>query len=316
MSDSDSLYHRLFSHPGMVEELVREFVPEALAAGLYFPGLQRVNPKFHIGRRSARRREGDVIWRLPTREGADIYLYLLMEFQSDSEWWMAVRTQVYQGLLWQQVIDEKKLKAGARLPPLLLLVLYNGVRRWNAPTETAELIALSPDSALWPWQPHTRYYLLDIGAFPKDELARRSSLAALLFRLEQPHSSEELKELLGEVIGWFRQHEDFERLRGLFAELVHEALAGLGVKTPLSEDLLEMKTNLSTLGETWKQQWLAEGRVEGKAEALLCLLAERFGAVAPPWRKRIRDAKLATLDRWFKRAIVAHDLSSVFEPPH
>jgi hypothetical protein len=26
--------------------------------------------------------------------------------------------------------DEKKLKAGARLPPLLLLVLYNGVRRW------------------------------------------------------------------------------------------------------------------------------------------------------------------------------------------
>jgi hypothetical protein len=46
----------------MVEEIVREFVPEALAAGLDFSGLQRVNPKFHSGRRSARRREGDVIW--------------------------------------------------------------------------------------------------------------------------------------------------------------------------------------------------------------------------------------------------------------
>ena len=108
----------------MVEELVREFVPEALAAGLDFSGLQRVNPKFHIRRRSARRREGDVIWRLPTCEGADIYVYLLMEFQSKIEWWMIVRTQVYQGLLWQQVIEEKKLKEGARLPPLLLLVLY------------------------------------------------------------------------------------------------------------------------------------------------------------------------------------------------
>lgn len=323
VSDSDSLYHRLFSHPGMVEELVREFVPEALAAGLDFSGLQRVNPKFHIGRRSTRRREGDVIWRLPTREGADIYLYLLMEFQSKSEWWMAVRTQVYEGLLWQQVIDEKKLMAGARLPPLLLLVLYNGVRRWNAPTQTGELIALSPDSPLWPWQPQSRYYLLDIGAFPKDELARRSSLAALLFRLEQRHSPEEFRELLAEVVGWFRQHEDFERLRGLFAELVREALAELGVKVPVPEDLLEMKSNLSTWGKTWKQQWLAEGRVEGlargkaegKAEALLCLLVERFGAVAPPWRKRIRGAELATLDRWFKRAIVARDLSSVFEPP-
>jgi hypothetical protein len=81
----------------------------------------------------------------------------------------------------------------ARLPPLLLLVLYNGRRRWRAPTKTTELIALSPDSALWPWQPQTRYHLLDIGGFPEVELARRSSLAALLFRLEQPHSQEELE---------------------------------------------------------------------------------------------------------------------------
>jgi predicted transposase YdaD len=121
----------------------------------------------------------------------------------------------------------------------------------------------------------------------------------------------------------------------LFSELVREALAGLGVKVPISEGLLEMKTNLSTLGETWKQQWLAEGeakglvrgkvegrvegrvegKAEGKAEALVCLLAQRFGAVAPSWQKRIRRAKLATLERWFKRAIVAPDLPSVFNPP-
>ena len=196
--DSDLLYHRLFAHPRMVEGLVREFVPRRLVGGLDFSGLQRVNPKFHSGRRSARRREGDVIWRLPTREGSDIYLYLLIEFQSESDGWMAVRTQVYQGLLWQQVIDEQKLQAGARLPPLLLLVLYNGEGRWKAATTAQERIALSPDSTLWPWQPHGRYYLLDISAFAEDELARRSSLVALLFRLEQQYSPEGLKELLDE----------------------------------------------------------------------------------------------------------------------
>jgi hypothetical protein len=154
-----------------------------------------------------------------------------------------------------------------------------------------------------------------MGAFPKDELARRCSLTALLFRLEQRQSPEGLKELLDQVICWFRQHEGYERLRGLFAELVREALAGLGMKVQASEDLLEMKTNLSTLGETWKQQWLAEGEAKGKAEALLCLLAERFGAVAPSWQKRIRAARLVTLERWFKRAIVAPDVPSVFNPP-
>ncbi len=292
----------------MVEELVREFVPEALAAGLDFSGLQRVNPKFHSGRRSARRREGDVIWRLPTCQGTDIYLYLLIEFQSQSDWWMPVRTQVYQGLLWQQVIAEKKLKTGARLPPLLLLVLYNGAQRWEAPTETRELIALSPDSALWPWQPQVRYYLLDMGAFPRDDLTRRTSVAALLFRLEQPLSNQQLKELVGEVVGWIREHPDYADLRRLFTELVRRAYIGLGVTRPIPEDLLEMKTNLETLGEVWKRQafdegraegraegkaegkveWMAEGKAQGKAEALVCLLAERFGKVRPPLRKRIR----------------------------
>ena len=59
----------------------------------------------------------------------------------------------------------------------------------------------------------------------------------------------------------------------------------------------------------------AKGRVEGKAEALISLLAGRFGAVAPSRQKRIRAAKLVTLERWFQRAIVAPDLSSVFNPP-
>lgn len=48
-------------------------------------------------------------------------------------------------------IDERRLKAGERVPPLILIVLYNGARRWSAPTETAKLITLSPTSALWPW---------------------------------------------------------------------------------------------------------------------------------------------------------------------
>jgi hypothetical protein len=86
-------------------------------------------------------------------------------------------------------------------------------------------------------------------------------------RPEQRHSSEKIEKLLGQVIGWFRQYEDLEQLRGLFAELIGEALAGLGMKGPVSGDLLEMKTNLSRLGETWKQKWLAEGRAEGRSPA-------------------------------------------------
>ena len=167
-----------------------------------------------------------------------------------------------------------------------------------------------------------------MGAFPKDELARRSSLVALLFRLEQRHSLERLRDLLDEggapsLAGWFRKHEGYERLRRLFAELIREALARHRVSLSGSGILLEVKSMLTIDIELSKKEWLAEGKAEGlvegvakgKAEALISLLAGRFGAVAPSSQKRIRAAKLVTLERWFKRAIVAPDLRSVFNPP-
>ena len=121
MSTADALYHRLFSHPLMVESLFRDFVPLGIVPQLDWARMEQVTARFHAS--SGDRREGDVIWRLPMADGSDVYLYLLMEFQSRSDWWMALRAQVYQGLLWQQIVAEKRLKSGDRLPPVLLLVL-------------------------------------------------------------------------------------------------------------------------------------------------------------------------------------------------
>ena len=79
-------------------------------------------------------------------------------------------------------------------------------------------------------------------------------------------------------------------------------------KEARAEALAELRAEERAEGE-------AKGKAEGKAEALLCLLAERFGAVKPSLHKRIRRADLATLDRWFKRAIAAPNLPSVFTRP-
>jgi hypothetical protein len=103
------------------------------------------------------------------------------------------------------------------------------------------------------------------------------------------------------------------------SELIREAFAGRGVKLSGSSNLLEVKTMLATQFEAWREQWFAEGFAEGFvkgwAEALMQLLEGRFGVVAPSWQKRIHAARLVTLKRWFKRAIVAPDLPSVFNPP-
>lgn len=47
MADHDALYHRLFSHPGMVAQLLREFLAGPWVDGLDLDAMERVNTKFH-----------------------------------------------------------------------------------------------------------------------------------------------------------------------------------------------------------------------------------------------------------------------------
>jgi hypothetical protein len=87
--DHDALYHRLFSHPGVVGQLLGEFVDGTLLADLDLEGMERLSAKFHAD--TGERREGDMIWRIPRRDGQNTYLVLLLEFQSTSDHYMALR---------------------------------------------------------------------------------------------------------------------------------------------------------------------------------------------------------------------------------
>ncbi|MBV8805022.1 MAG: DUF4351 domain-containing protein [Sinobacteraceae bacterium] len=56
----------------------------------------------------------------------------------------------------------------------------------------------------------------------------------------------------------------------------------------------------------------AQGRAEGEANALLRLLEERFGTIPTHATQRIFAADVASIQEWFKRAIHASDIDSVF----
>ena len=276
------------------EQFVRDFVPVAMSAGLDFSRMERVNAKFHG--RGGRRREGDVIWRVPTECGGDVYLYLMLEFQSQIDWWMPVRIQVYAGLLWQQIIDEMRLKPGDRLPPVLPVVLYNGDKAWNAPTGTMELVALPSDLPLWHWQPQIRYHLVDEKALPGSELERRDSLVALLFRLEAAPGPADLVDLVDEIIGWFRQHPDYETLKQLFTEIVGYALseqAGFAYEQAAlpANDLLEIRDMVPERFKRWADEVRADAEAQTLANALSRLLGRRFGTLPPSCTERISVSK-------------------------
>jgi Putative transposase, YhgA-like/Domain of unknown function (DUF4351) len=324
MADHDGLYNRLFDHPDVVAELLREFVAGPWLDDLDLGSMTRESARFHAT--TGDRREGDMIWRIPRHGGGDTYLMLLLEFQSTSDHWMALRVLVYAGLLWQHLVNEKRLPPDGRLPPILPVVLYNGDRRWAAPLALHELVGLQGDSPLWQWQPAMRYQIVDEGAFPEDDLAGRDALLALLFRLESSPDPAQAVVLTDAVLAWFRRHPGFERVRSVFVDMLGAILAPLvpGVRVP--DELLEVRNMLATRAEAWKQQrqegeQMAEqrgeqrgeqkGRQEGEAALLRRQLERRFGAL-PGWAlDRIAGADPAALEDWGLRVLDAGSLDDV-----
>ena len=103
----DSGYTLLYSHAAMVRDLLRGFVPGAWVQVLDLAILERCSESYVSD--DLRDRADDLVWRL--RWGSDwLYVYLLLEFQSTVDPWMAVRIQTYLGLLYQDLIRAETLR--------------------------------------------------------------------------------------------------------------------------------------------------------------------------------------------------------------
>ena len=102
----------------MVEGLLRDFVQEDWLALIDFSTLEKQGGSYVTD--DLREREDDIVWRVRVA-GDWLYVYLLLEFQSQMDPWMAVRVMVYTGLLYQDLIKSGAVAAGACLPPVFPL---------------------------------------------------------------------------------------------------------------------------------------------------------------------------------------------------
>jgi hypothetical protein len=324
--DHDALYHRFFSDPAIVAQLLREFVAGHWLDGLDLDAMERLATTFHAD--EGKRRVGDMVWRIPRRDGGDAYVMLLLEFQSTQDHWMALRMLVYAGLLWQQLVREKRLLPDGKLPPILPVMLYNGDPRWQAAQALRELIGLPKTSPLWQWQPDMHYHLIDEGAFSPGDLEARDGLPALLFRLENSPGPAQLIALADEVMAWFAGHPGFAAARKVLVEVLGAAMAPHAPGIRMPDELLEVRNMLATRMEKWMEESKQQGRLEGeqlgeqrgeqrgrqsgKAALLLRLLERRFG-VLPDWaRDRVLAADTDMMEEWGLQVLDAASLDEVF----
>ncbi len=262
MAEHDGGYKLLFSHPEMVEDLLRGFVREDWVRDLDFSTLEKVPGSYVTPDLSTR--ESDVVWRLRWKGGRVLYVYLLIEFQSKVDPFMALRMMVYLGLLYQDLLQRGEPGRSGKLPPVLPLVLYNGYASWGAAREVSELIEEIP-GGLELYRPRLRYCLLDEMRMADSELESLRNLAAAMFRLEKSPGPEDARRILGAAMEWLRE----PGLEGLRRSFTHWVLRGLlpsrvrGVRFPELADLEEVRSMLAERAMSWSDRWEQEGMEKG-----------------------------------------------------
>ena len=320
----DAAYKLLFSTREVVRDLVTGFIDDAWLSGLDLGSLEKVPTNFVDPR--LRQRISDVVWRVRTGDGAWTYLYLLIEFQSRSDHAMAVRIMGYVALLWQDILrTEVTLARLRKLPPVLPIVVYNGLCPWRAATDIADLIA-PVSEGLADHLPRMKYLLIDQSSYTEAQLAPMRNLMAAVMRLERPSGRQALLDAVGDLRRWVAGAPELERvfsawMHAMFAE--RPTLAG-------SSDI-DLKENTVGLRETlriWEGEFLARGRQEGReegweegqqtgrhqGEALMLqrLLAKRFGPLPSAIVERIASAPTERIELWGDRMLEAQSLADVF----
>ena len=316
----DGSYRRLFSHARMVEDLLRRYVGQAWISRLDFSTLELV-PAHYVSD-ELQQRESDVVWRLRYGPAGEwFYVYILIEFQSQVARFMAVRVLAYIMLLYQDLIQNKGLTRSRRLPPVVPIVLYNGLRPWTAPLQLEKLIEpiLGEESFL----PRFEYLVVDEGRLPREKLEPLDNPVAGVFQLEQSTGVEEIRRIIDTLIDVLDDPE-LRELRRDMATWIRRAVLPArlpGVEVPEIRDLQEAKIMLAERAATWPQQWMAEGydsgrksgRLEGQRVALAALIEEKFGAPEPRFEKLIAEASEDQLLRWLKAIVKTTTLDEVFQ---
>jgi hypothetical protein len=317
----DHHYHKLFSKPETITDLIKTIQPQLLAE-LDLASLTHISGEFLSADMRARR--SDVIWKVRWRNHDDcwLYVYLLLEFKSRQERFCILQVLEYLVLAYQDLVSKKQLSPNNKLPPILPIVLYNGDKPWQQPKNLGELIENGP-TFFQPFAPTFNLFVIDENDY-QDAPLEANNLVSAIFKFENA-GLEALPQVLQAMSAWFHSHENqalkddlttwlkyclknvldadtlnviytFEDLSPMFA-------------TRYQENLAKFQHDALLQGiEQGIEQGLERGLIQGKRLTLKRLANQHFG-VLPAWAEtHIEEVNASNLDTLMDKLLCATTL--------
>ena len=265
MNIHDSGYKKLFSNRTIFRQLIETFVNQEWVHSLDFDTCEPLDKSFIS--EHYKETESDLIYKVQFQD-REVYIYILIEFQSTVDPFMALRVLNYITNFYMDFLVNNR--GVNKLPAVFPIVLYNGAAPWTAPVNLSALIEQNPP--LGAFGLDFQYFLIAENRYSQEALLKIRNIVSTLFLAESHYdldvleaellnvfSSEVDKEAVSLFLNWFRQlafhgriePEDYESLESIYR----------------TEE--EVKTMLVTALEKERERFFQNGLREGKQEGLL-----------------------------------------------
>lgn len=264
----DSGYKKLFSNHEFVRQLLTGFVNEEWINDIEYGTLERIDKSFISDEFSER--ESDLIYKVKFK-GKDIYIFLLLEFQSTVDRFMSLRMLRYITELYEDLVKNQKLKT---LPAVFPVMLYNGEKRWTAPEELSNLIENSiPEKYI----PRFRYYKIAENEFTKNFLKSIKNVVGALFYTENC-SGEELQHEIDIIVELLKTEkpDEISLFIKWFKHMFQERKELIEEVKGIEEVNTMLRTSLKKYSKKIAHEAKMEGVIEGKRETARNLLKDNM----------------------------------------
>lgn len=183
----DALVKHCFDNLSTAREFLEEYLPSDLSQRLDFKTIKRRKDSFV--ETSLKKKISDVVFSLDlnhepnaSKEG---FVYILIEHQSSSDYWISFRLWKYTLLLLDKYTKDKN-----KLPLIFPMVFYNGKSRNNSPRNLAELFQ---DPELARKYLYNDYHLVDLQKMSDDDINYQKHLSMLLYVMKHIHDRDMIK---------------------------------------------------------------------------------------------------------------------------
>ena len=321
MNPHDRLAKAVFSDPAQAALVFQAVLPPALLGQLDLSAAELQDSLFTDDELKERR--ADLLFRVPFRDGGEVYVLTLLEHQSSVDPTMAARMLVYAGRAIDRILQRDRTPSA--IPAVIPVVVYHGAEPWGAPTVLTDLYQLPGEAgaAFAGIVPTLRLLIDDLSQVADENLRQRPGpvlgrCALIVMRHAQDLLTAEdparvLRSLAHSLRDLLQQVRDRTGRTVVFRYILEitelelaegERILVEAMPEPVKEDVVTMADQLRAQGRQ-------EGRLEGERRVVLRQLRKRFGSLSAEQEQLVAQANEQQLELWTDRVLSASSVDEV-----